>query len=298
MTKLVLILLSSCFGVIGFSTLQRTAARSRGATTTTQLESDSVTNEFAEMHQKISTARAEVIDKKNRLLQAAPHGDITPKLLRLLEGDAGSSVAWTELRQQLGIGWDSSPDYVLVNKRVLKRLDYERLDSNVRASDTACNLLALSPDEQSALRTILDRAREGEWLRVERAEPAGDVVAQYTARAPDPKFEQGQSNLFVTQVTALLGPERAGLLMPGAWREFKYELAPREAETLTIRRTSADGVPDLIWEMQYGGQVATSPIRYANYPSRWFLKVFPGGWQTLADREVFELPEKFRQRQN
>jgi len=250
------------------------------------------------MQEKISAAHAEVIDKKNRLLQAGPHGDITPELLQLLESAAGSLVAWTELREQLEIGWDSSPDYVLVNKRVLKRLDYKRLDSDVRASDTACNLLAISPDEQSALRTILYRVREGQWLRVERAEPAGDIVAQYTAWAPDPTFEQGQSNLFVTQLTALLGPERGGLLVPGAWREFKYEVAPREAETLSIRRTSVDGVPDLIWEMHYGGRVATSPIRFANYPSRWFLKVFPGGWQTLADREGFELPEKFRQQQN
>jgi hypothetical protein len=199
------------------------------------------------------------------------------------------------LRQHLGIGWDCSSDYVLVSKRVLKQLDYERLDSGERATDTACDLLALSPAEQSAIRTMLNSARQGQWLHVERAEPAGDIVAQYTARAPDPSFEQGQSNLFVTQLTALLGPERAGLLVPGAWREFKSELAPRKAETLTIRRTSVDGEPDLVWEMQYGDQVATSPVRYAHYPSRWFLKVFPGGWQTLADREGFELPQKWHQ---
>lgn len=295
MTKLALILLSSCIGVVGFSTLQRTAAHSRTATATTRLESHSVSNELAEMQQKIATGRAEVLEKKNSLLQAAPHGDFTAELLQLLEGGAGSPVAWTELRQQLGIGWDSSADYVLVSKRVLKQLDYERLDSSARATDTACDLLALSPDEQSALGTILERARQGQWLRVERAEPAGDVVAQYAVPAPDPAFLRSQSNLFVTEITGLLGPERAGLLLPDAWREFKSGLAPAKAETMTIRRAVVDGAPDLIWEMQYGDQVATAPVRYAHYPSGWFLMVFPGGWQTVADREGFELPEKFRQ---
>jgi hypothetical protein len=295
MTRLVVICISSCIGVVGFGALHRTAQQNRATAATTRLESRSVTNEFAETQQRTEAARVELIQKKHRLQQAIEHDTISPELLHLLESGAGSPVAWTELRQQLGIGWNSSPDYVLVSKRVLKQLDYKRLASGERATDIACDLLAISPIEQSAIRTILDSARQGEWLHVERAEPANDIVAQYTAQAPDPGFEQGQSNLFASQLTALLGPERAGLLVPGAWREFTRNLAPGKAETLTIRRTSVDGEPDLVWEMQYGDQVATSPVRYAHYPGGWFLKAFPGGWQTLADREGFELPEKFHQ---
>jgi hypothetical protein len=295
MTRLVVICLSSCIGVVGFGILHRTAQQNRAAAATTRVESVSVTNELAEIQQRTEAVRLELMQKKHRLQQAIQHEDISPELLHLLESGTGSPVAWTELRQQLGIGWDSSSDYVLVSKRVLKQLDYERLHSGERVTETACDLLALSPAEQSTIRSILDSVRQGQWLRVERAEPAGDILAQYTARAPDPAFEQVQSNLFVTQLTALLGPERAGLLVPDAWREFKSELAPRKAETLTIRRTSVDGEPDLVWEMQYGDQVATSPVRYAHYPSGWFLKLFPRGWQTLADQEGFELPEKFHQ---
>jgi hypothetical protein len=296
MTRLVLICLSFCAGAVGFGALHRAGQVNRAAAATTRLDSRSATNELAKMQQKIDAARVEVVQKKHRLQQALQHEDISPELLHLLESGSGSPVAWTELRQQLGIGWDSSPDYVLVSKRVLKQLDYQRLLSGVRASDTACDLLALSTAEQSAIRTILDSARQGQWLRIERAEPAGDVVALYTVPAPDSAFEQGQSNLFVTQFTALLGPERAGFLLHDAWREFKSGLAPTEAETLTVRRTIVNDEPDLVWEMRYSdSQLGTSPVRYAHYPSRWFLTLFPGGWQTLADREGFELPEKFRQ---
>ena len=295
MIKLVLILLSSCVGAIGFSELQRTAARNREAKRTTQLESDSVTNQLGEMEQEIAAARAEVLEKKDRLQEAGQTGQISAELLGLLEKGAGNAVAWAELRQQLGIGWDSSSEYVLVGKRVLKQLDYQRLESGARASDTACGLLGLSPEEGTALEAIFDRARHGDWLRVQRAEPAADVVAQYTVSPPDPVLVQSQSNVVFTEITGLLGAERVDFLLPDAWRQFASDLAPAKSQTMTIRRTVADGVPDLICDMEYGDQTASSPVRYAHYPSGWFLKLFPGGWQTLAEREGFDLPEKFRQ---
>jgi len=50
--------------------------------------------------------------------------------------------------------------------------------------------------------------------------------------------------------------------------------------------------------MKRGNDVSTSPVRYANYPSSWFLAMFPGGWQTLADREGFTLPPPFKKNNN
>ena len=63
---------------------------------------------------------------------------------------------------------------------------------------------------------------------------------------------------------------------------------------MTIRRSVTDGEPDLVCEMNRGGRVDSMAVRYAHYPSGWFLKVFPGGWETLARREGFELPRSFR----
>jgi hypothetical protein len=293
MTKLALICFISCLGVVGYNALHRGAQETRTAAAVMRQESQAASTGLAEAQEEVAAVRTEILEKRNHLQEAGRHREISPELLQLLERGVGGPTVWAELRQRLGIGWDNSPDYVLVSKRVLKQLDYPRLLSSARASDTACDLLALSPAEQAAIQTVLDRVREGQWLRVERVEPARDVVAQYTVPAPDPAFEQSQKNLFVTELTRVLGPERAELLFD-AWRELKSDLAPARAETMTIRRTVVDGEPDLICEMRRADQLATLPVRYAHYPSGWFLKFFPGGWETLADHEGFELPAKFR----
>ena len=93
----------------------------------------------------------------------------------------------------------------------------------------------------------------------------------------------------------MLGAKRTDLLLPHAWREFRSGLGPTETETLTVRRATQDGEPDLVWEMKRNGSTWTTvdPVRYAHYPSSWFLSLFPGGWKTLADREGFALPARF-----
>ncbi len=296
MNRLLLLFFAVCAGAFGFSALRRAAEQQRAVIAATERQSEAVTNGLADAQQVLSALRREVTDKKNRLRESQRHPQISAHMLRLLEGDLsrGNLDAWAELRQQLGLGWDSSPDYVLVSKRALKQLDYRRLLSGLRASDTASDLLALSSTEQLSLRSILDRAREGQWLRMERTEPSGDIVAQYTVPPPDPAFEQSQSNMFVTGIANTLGPERADLFSANAWREFKSELAPAHAETLTLRRSLVGGEPDLTWEMRRGSQVSTDPVRYAHYPSQWFLTLFPGGWKTLAEREGFDLPPNFQ----
>ena len=294
MTKLLLICLFSSLGAIGFNVLHHSAQQSQTAATLARRQFVAVSNELADAQGRVAAVRTEVLGKNRRIQESTRNRKISPELLKLLEEGTGAAQAWTALRQQLGLGWESSPDYVLVNKRVLKQLVYPHLLSSARATDTACDLLAITPAEQSTIRTALNRAREGQWLRIERAEPSGDIVAQYSVPAPDPTFEQTQSNLFFTQISGSLGSERAGLLLPDAWREFKSGLAPLKGETMTIRRTTTDGEPDLICEMRREDQLATQPVRYAHYPSSWFLTLFPGGWKTLAEREGFELPDRFQ----
>jgi hypothetical protein len=241
------------------------------------------------------TLRAAVLDKKNRLKDAMNHQEISPELLRLLDGDEskGNLAAWAELRRELGIGWDASPDYVLVSKAAIKDLEYQKLVSARRVTDIASDLLGLSPGEQSGLASIIQRVRDGQTRQVQRTEPSGDIVAQYTALPMDPAVATSLSNSFSAGITGVVGQERADFLLPQAWRELSSDLAPSAADTLTIRRTIVDGESDLIWETRQGSQVNTQPVRYATYPSMWFLSVFPGGWDDLAQREHFELPAKF-----
>jgi hypothetical protein len=256
------------------------------------------TNNCAQNEAAAEAVRAEVAKKKDRLKELASHQQISAELLALLEdqGDAakGHLGAWAELRGQLGIGWDASPDYVLVSKSAIGHLEFKTLVDDRRVTDIASDLLGLSPAEQSALASAVQRVREGQWLRVQRAEPSGDVLAQYTTIAPRPDFMMGFSNSFAGDVIGVLGRERADMLIPQAWRTLINELAPRQSETMTIRRSVVDGEPDLVCEMRRGSQISDSPVRYAIYPSMWFLQTFPGGWQELARRENFELPAKFQ----
>lgn len=297
MNKLLLILGFACAGAFGFSLFHRQAMRTDSVGLVKGQQSVGLKAQLEQASTRLSGLRAEVQEKKSRLADTLPQSGPSPELVRLLEGKQlrAPTAALAELRQQLGIGWNSSPDYVLVNKSVLSRLDFSRLDSGKHPTDTARQLLGLSAPEQEALSATLLRARD-DWQApaVERTEPHGDIVAQYAVRAPDADAEMSLSNRLAADIVGAVGAERADLLLPAAWREFRYALGSTEAETLIVRRTADDGESDLIWETNRGSHSSKGPVRYAYYPSSWFLTAFPGGWKTLAEREGFDLPAKFR----
>jgi hypothetical protein len=297
MNKFLLASSAVLLAVIGVSALRRDTRLTRSTTFNEEGQWQARTNALAESQAIAEVLRAEVLDKKNRVKQANGHPEISPELLGLLEGDSsrGHLAAWAELRRQLGIGWDASPDYVLVSKAALKELQYQRLVSAKRVSDIASDLLGLTRVEQSGMAAIIQRVRDGQARQVQRAEPSGDVVAQYTDLPMDPRVAMSLSNSFAGEITGVVGQERTDMLLPGAWRELRNDLAPSEAQTMTIRRTITDGQPDLTCEVRYGSHVYLSHVRYGNYPSSWFLSTFPGGWADLAKRENFELPAKFQQ---
>ena len=291
MTKPIFLFLSLCAGSIGFGALHRATNQIRTAASIRHEQWQAASNGLAATRTAMLAAQAEVLDKRNRLLQARRHPALSPELLLLLEKDGltDHSAAWAELRQQLGLGWDTSPDYVLVRKQVLKQLHCPPLFCASRASDFTCGLLGLSPPEQSAIEAVLGGIRKERSLTVQRAEPRGDVVAQYTAPAVDPSSEQTLSNRLAAEITSVGGPERADFLVPKAWLELSFDLAPPVAVTLIIRKTLVDGEPDLFCEIMDGGG-AIVPVRYGRYPTGWFLALFPEGWKALSEQEGFELP--------
>lgn len=258
-------------------------------------------NQLTELNKAIAMTREEVARKKALLAAAPVAPKISPELLELLTGNASSKshkrnlAGWDELREQLGIAWNNSEDYVLVSKPVLNRFNFRQLYTAERASDTATAVFALSPQEQAGLADALHEARQAAISRVQRVEPTGDVVAQYTIQ-PNPAVQATLSNQFSTEITGILGTERSDLFLPAAWRELKPELTPdgNEPVTMTIRRSAGDGDLKLIWELSQGTSVSSGDVRYAYYPSTWFLTLFPGGWESIAAREGFELPKSFR----
>ncbi len=286
------------FGVISFSSFQSAAKRTRAATVIDREQLAVATNRLAQVRAKVSSVREALRAKQNRLGQFARHPYISPELVQLLKGNFSKATpaAWAELRQQLGIGWDASPDYVLVSKSVLKQVQYSRLTSGKHLTDTACHILGISPEQESAVDSVFRHGRD-EWpgVSLKRTQPSGDIVAEYTAVAPAPAFVQSLSNSVAAGIVKAIGPERANLLLPDAWREFRGTLLPTATETMTVRRTEVGGQPDLVFEMSRDGKVYfSSPVRYAHLPSGWFLARFPGGWAELARTEGFNLPKRYQ----
>ncbi len=295
MSKLLLAVLILSAGAIGATVAHRQSDQAQSKRASIEAARDGATNELTGLTTTLNSLRAEVAEKRSRLAQLSPNSRLDADLLQLIETGTGNAAAWSRLRDQLGIGWDNSADYVLVSKRVLKDLNYQRILSGRRATDTACSVLGISAAEQSGIRTALEHACTAEWSQVQRTEPSGDVVAQYTIRPPDGTLELGISNAFSAEITSVLGSERAALFARDAWRELRRDLAPAgpDPAILTVRRSGSDGEPTLVYDLREGGSTQTREVQYAHYPSGWFLTLFPKGWQSLAEREGFELPANF-----
>jgi len=219
-------------------------------------------------------------------------------MLEILEGkrSSGHGRAWAELRQQLGIGWNSSLDYVLVNKRVIGEVWFNKLEKE-KVSDHAAKLLSFSTDEQAAVNAAVAAVRQGNWLNVTSAPPSGEIVAQYGIVLPDPAMVATLNDAFTSDVTAAIGSERADLFLKDGWLELRASLAPVETETMEIRQITVNGQPDLVCEETDGVRTSTMPVRYAHYPRFPVLKMFPGtGWEGLAKEWNFNLPASFHDR--
>ena len=239
MKKLLLAVLILGAGAIGSAVVHRQADQAQSKQTSLEAARAGTTNELAGLTATLASLRAEVAEKKKRLAQLSSNSKLDPELLQLIETGTGSVATWSRLRDQLGIGWDSSAEYVLVSKRVLKQLSYQRIVSGRLATDTACSVLGISAAEQSGIRTALERVRTAESSQVQRTEPSGDIVAQYTIRPPDSALELSMSNGFSSEITSTLGSERAALFAGDAWRELRRDLAPQGAGPAAYPRRRA-----------------------------------------------------------
>jgi hypothetical protein len=266
-----------------------------------EAELRTATNRLVELNAAITTTRNEIVEKNRQLRQMQSGNQVDRELLALLEGRELSPKRWTQLREELGIGWNCSEDYVLVSKRILKAVGFNPEDYKLNLMDAACDLLMVTPEERIELDNVVRRtaAECGERLRshAKRIEPAGEVVAQYTIPA-DPTFQQGISNKCFIAFTKTLGPDRAGLLFHFTRPELGWMqgLPPTEALTMTVRRSVAGSASLLQCEIKKGSAPPhVMKVRYAYYPGQWFLTLFPGGWADVARREGFELPKDFYQ---
>lgn len=299
MNRFILLLLAIGAGTAGYSVYNQAARQSRSNIHTVARQVQVATNDLIRAEDARTALRAEVQGKQDQLRAVSYHGDITPEMMAILNGDnrPGQLKGWADLRQALSLGWDASPDYVLVRKQAIKGIWFNKLDMNGNLTDDSVQLLNLTPDEQTAVKAVLDQVRSGQWLNVKNTTPTGDgsIAAQLTLTPPDPEFQAAQSNAFTAGITAAIGSERAELFLGDAWREYSNDLSPQQTDVLTLRWVQNDGQPDLICDETSGGKnILTMPVRYARYPAFPLLKLFPhGGWQEMAQSMNFQLPPSF-----
>jgi len=285
-------------GGISLTTLNRTAEKQEAARPIREAELRTATNRLVELTVAITATRNAIIEKKRQLRQMQSGNQVDRELLALLEGRELSPKRWAQLREELGIGWNCSEDYVLVSKRVLKQIGLQPFDGNGNVTPVARAALAITPEEQSQIQLALKSSDDDypAWVRThaQRTEPAGDVVAQYTIPA-NPELALSLSNRIATAVVATLGNERADLFLPNArsWWGWQRIGVDESDATLTVRRIAINGESRLVWEWKHGSSAPSAEVAYGYYPSSSFLWLFPGGWADLARREGFELPASF-----
>jgi hypothetical protein len=299
MNRLILLLLAMGAGTAGYAVWNQAARQSRANLQELARQQQAASNDLARAQNALPSLGAEVRDKQDQLRAVNHHGNISPEMLAVLNHDNAPKhlKGWADLRQELGIGWDASPDYVLVRKEAIKGIWFNKLDRDGRLTGDSIQLLNLTPDEETAVAAVLDQIRVGQWLNVKNTTPAGDsaIAAQLTLVPPDPEYQAGESNAFSAGITAAIGPERAALFLKDAWREFLNDFSTLQTQVMTLRWVQQDGQPDLICEESSGGKiVSTMPVRYAHYPAFPLLKLFPhGGWQEMAQSMNFQLPPGF-----
>jgi hypothetical protein len=301
MKKFLLALLILGAGVIAFARLNLLTSQSRSSATQSRVECARLVSQVDELAASASGLRAQVETKQTRLAETPLSPASDPDAAGAPAGKPSHNsgpAKPAELLQRLGIGWNSSADYVLVSKAALKDMHLRGIEEDGTFTPVACAILNLTPGERATVEAALKRAEaEHEaWLKtaVQRIEPAGDVVADYRLPA-NPKLAHQLEDEGTALVTEAVGPERADLVHKFAesWRFTHGDLGEKGIQ-LTVRRHTDDTQPPLWWLMEeQGGSRCSSDVRSKQFPEL-FRSVFPGGWSDVAQREGFALPEDFQ----
>jgi hypothetical protein len=299
MKKILLALLILGAGAIASARLSLLANQSRTSATKSRAECARLTSQMDELAATATDLRAQVEAKKTQLAVTpvpAVGGSDAASALSGGSSKDGRRATPAELLRRLGIGWNSSADYVLVSKAALKAIYLRGIDEKGVFTPTACGILALTPAERATIEAAFKRAEaeHTEWVKtaVQRVEPAGDIVADYRLPA-NPNLAERIKPEGEALLSETLGSERAGLIpgYAGAWL-FGHGNLGATAIRFTVRRHPDGQQSPLWWQIEGGNSGSSDKIRSSDFPDV-FRPIFPGGWRDLAQREGFALPDDF-----
>jgi hypothetical protein len=299
MKRLLLAFTIVATGVILFSALRNSAVRS---STGLSLSRGALVAE-REMLVQAQKRHAELTARVHELKHEVgiqPHAEMEMRLANLIATN-GTAHLTPEMRErllaELGFNWNSTADFVVINKDSLPKLSMGAVRGN-RLTDTVCGVLAIKPEERAGIESVMagltDELKTWVPSHAQRTEPQGDVVAEYTLPL-DEEFSQSRSNAFAAAVIGELGTERGRLMLDYAasWM-FDSQMRGAGSTTLTVRRP-ADGPERLSFQVNTpnGGYNGALVNPFQQFPEV-FRNIFPGGWTDVAQREGFELPKDFK----
>src|SRR5690242_11061617 len=222
MIRALLAILILTTGAACFCSIQKTTANTRHQLITQKAARQTLQQQIARLREQKREATAQI--KETRLLLAA-QPSLPPRQAlagKILADDTLKTLSADEsekLLAELGFNWDTTGDYVIVSKQSLNKITFTGMAAN-KLTAAAIGTLAITPTEQadieSATRQIGD-ARAA-WVKehVERSEPTGDILAQYSLPV-DEAFSQNQLTIFTNAIFNTLGAERARLLEDRSW---------------------------------------------------------------------------------
>ncbi|MGA2544608.1 MAG: hypothetical protein ABSG78_23910 [Verrucomicrobiota bacterium] len=258
-----------------------------------QSDQAGLSNRVRELKQALAQPQAVGESAVWSALQTNRAGHLTPELR-------------DSLREELGFNWTSSPDFIVVSKETVRDIHMAVIGGDGKLTDSAAAVLALTPGERSQVEAAVQRVRTDgrDWAssHIERTEPKDDVVAQYTLPG-DPALAQSLSNKVATAVFDALGRERAELIVPSAegWMSQSTGIYATKPTIMTVKRYQAGNEPRLKVQIHWhDGAIQSSDLwqgpRCDLAVPGVFRPIFPDGWDDVAKREGFELPEKSQEK--
>ncbi len=305
MKRLIIILSVGLSATMLFGFLRRQTAVVRTSGSAARKEAGGATNELARLQAESTELHRIVAEQRSQQPHASKQFQLDPKLEDWLLAETNAEIPGNlvrALRTALGLPWSNSSDYVLVSKATLRDLTMPSVGHNDKLSDTLCAVLAITPEERQTVESAFARAHQDfvAWAKanVERQDATGETLARYTIPASGDLAQTLTNNLY-SALNSALGPERTDLLENYAYNWLRHDAGFLGTVTNTLsvsRRSSGDGTSELYYELIrsensiYGQTSESGQLRYQSVPPT-FRDIFPGGWQELAQREGFVLPE-------
>jgi hypothetical protein len=268
------------------------------------------TQQLAEIQSDTGRLKEVISDRKQKLRSSAYATAVDPAVAAfLLTNDIkfASSGLQNQTLASFGLGGNSSDGYVLVSKAALANSNLRPLKTfpnGEKLTDEVRGVLAITTEEQRQVESAFAEAFDviETWAKENtvREGPTDEMLVRYTIPA-DAAFQEALTNKLFSTINSAVGTERGELLHNYFDHNRLYEDGAIGDRTniLSIHRiTASPGYGKRSgWKWDHSESINTypEPIKTNNFPYA-FRFVFSGGWEEVAKREGFELPDEFKNR--